>query len=334
MNDSRIALLTATPDLVAGGLLPELAGRLEANGFHVAAALPIFFSDAQSFMLYAGKPTHVRTERGSLHASWLSPRLFTGGVSVVLILRAETGMGVTIDAQERLCALKGGSRWGEARADQLRGLAPSCDRSLSLVHSPDDFCGVLHELRLLFGGDLANWVQSAEALEWPLVPRPWVALLAPAEPAASFSTRSLHAWPWVIQRAMAIVAADPLSGVGVSVAAEAFELTDVISERIASAPSLHDAEQAVWGSLTELLGVLVEFHRHGMAHLNGAQDPISFARAAARATLTRALMAVCEMRPIDPRASLLLSEAFSRIGSPLSHWEAQRLHLGAAYHAD
>jgi len=333
MNDSRIALLTATPDLVAGGLLPELASRLAANGFQVAAALPFVFSDAQSFMLYAGKVTHIRSEQGKLHASWLSPRLFSGGVSVVLILRVDTE-AEGLHAQQRLCLLKGGSRWGEAGADQLRGISPGCDRSLSFVHSPDDFCGVLHELQLLFGRDLADWAQSAEALGRTAVPSTWLPLLAPAAPTTILSTRSLLAWPWAVQRALAIIAADPLSAVDIAKVIDAFNKTENIGEEISSATALQDATRIVWSKLAELRSGLAEIHQQVMIHLNGADDPISFSRAAARATLSRALVAICEMRPIDPRASLLLFDAFTRIGSPLSHWEAQRLHLGAAYHGD
>ena len=329
MADLRLGLLTATPDLVAAGLLPSLVERLAANGLRPVAAMPRVYTSAETFMLYDGKPTHPRSDRSRLHSNWLAPRLFTGGVSLVLLLRSDAPRG---DAQMALCAIKGGSGYRQALEMQLRAISASCDRCLSLVHCPDDAVGVAHELRLLFGDSLADWTTSSAALNRPTLPIEWLPNLVPSQAEEIARTGVLEAWPELLRRGVCLLAADPLSGVDTELAASlgvGFDSSRAMATRAegeAVAPTL-------WRSLALLKPLLEQLHQQCVRALNVPVDPRGFARAAARATLSRILLAACSDRPVDPTLSASLVSALASVGSPPSYWEEQRLHVAAAYHA-
>ena len=74
MSDARLGLLTATPDLVAAGLLPALVERLAIEGLRPLAALPHVYSPAETFMLYDGKSTHPRSDRARIQRARVRPR--------------------------------------------------------------------------------------------------------------------------------------------------------------------------------------------------------------------------------------------------------------------
>jgi hypothetical protein len=118
MSDARLGLLTATPDLVAAGLLAALVERLAIEGLRPLAALPHVYSPAETFMLYGGKSTHPRSDCARIHSNWLAPRLFTGGVSLVMVLRADTSY--KDGTQATLCAIKGGSRRNPPNLSEAR----------------------------------------------------------------------------------------------------------------------------------------------------------------------------------------------------------------------
>lgn len=330
MPDTRLGLLTATPDLVAAGLLSALVERLAIDGLRPLAALPHVYSPAETFMLYDGKPTHPRSDRARIHSNWLTPRQFTGGVSLVMVLRADTAD--KDGTQARLCAIKGGSRRGQATAAQLRGLSPSCDRSLSLVHCPDDDTGVTHELRLLFGSALARWIDGPGALDRPLLPLEWLPALVPAAAAESAAGSVLAAWPTMLRRATCVLAADPLGGVDLPLATTMAAALQDLGKALDDIGTDGGPED-LWRGLAALRPLAAGLHRQSAAAMAEAGDGTGYARAAARATLSRAVLAACEADAVNPVLSGLLARAFSAAGAPLSHWEEQRLHVTAAYHA-
>lgn len=331
MPDGRLGLLTATPDLVAAGLMPALVERLAIDGLRPLAALPHVYSPAETFMMYNGKPTHPRSDRARIHSNWLAPRLFTGGVSLVIVLRADTAH--KDGTQARLCAIKGSSRRGQASAAQLRSLSPSCDRSLSLVHCPDDDTSVMHELRLLFGSALARWINGPCALDRPLLPPEWLPALVPAAAAESAAGSMLAAWPVLLRRATCVLAADPLGGVDLALATDMAAALQDLGKAL-DAMGTAGGPEDLWCGLAALRPFATVLHRQSAdAMAEAGADGTGYARAAARATLSRVVLAACEADAVDPVLSGLLARAFSAAGTPLSHWEEQRLHVIAAYHA-
>jgi hypothetical protein len=197
----RYGVLTLTPDFVSQGLLRRLEPWLDGWKSVVAAAVPRVFTPADVAALYAGRVSH---DSGASRArtAWLAPQLFAQGPSVVLVLRSEHA---DPPLQVRIRETKGRSAFGERSEGQLRGMAKFVDRYLSLVHAPDDYESVFHELELVFG---AAGASRALHVERPAIHAAALkALLSTESPSADAHPGEL-ALHWII-RGLARLAADP-----------------------------------------------------------------------------------------------------------------------------
>lgn len=329
MPNPRLGLITATPDLVSQGLVLALLDRLADHGLRPLSAIPHIFTAAETFMLYSGKSTHPRSERTQLHSGWLAPRLFMGGISLIILLRSDTE--VTGGVQSYLCDIKGASRAGAATRNQLRGLSPSCDRNLSLVHCPDDEAGVVHELRLIFGKSFARWVDSLDPCDQNILSENWVTKLVPPSSSESGSAHPAASWTTALLRAVCLLVCDPACGVDTQLASSLIDALERLRVRVESAEGA-SASRILWTGLAALEEPATRLHATTVAALQSRSDVTGFARATARATLSRVIEASCAGECVDPVLSSLLVNALSALGSPPGYLEEQRLHVTTAYY--
>lgn len=317
------AVLTATPDLIAARLVRALVRRLKANGIVPVALIPHVFSEAESFMLYGGRVTH-QTGESRLHSKWLSPRMFTAGTSLVALLRQEGG-GEPL--QRRLMSLKGRGRLGEYREDQLRGLSRSVDRSFSLVHSPDDLEGLMHETDLLLGRHVLR-----SAIE------PGLAALDEDEAAALVGEDKLdeaHLFDilfQVIGRAAALCICDPGSE-SAGPARKLLRESEAERGRLAGEPLSPALADEAWRAVADRAEGLRALFRSERDRLDWDLPWLDLRRRLARVRLLRLLVDASERAHFDPRVSEALVAALREAQLPLSRWEAHRLHVVAAFHA-
>lgn len=324
MSKGRLAILTATPDLIAQRLVVPLMQRLSQNGIEAVAALPRVFSEPEAFMLYRGSPTHPRDEMSRLHSNWLMPRLFTGGQSLTLFLRGDSGGQ---DLQEFVREMKGRSQLLAPRAEQLRGLSSLCDRNLSLVHSPDDDQGMEYEASLLFGPTFTEELRSSDKPSLPI----W--LFETIYPAIEYAPGQspLETLPRVLQRAYCLMAADPQSAVSVpDISLIVAGLTSVCEE--IRACYADDVVLGMWNGLASLVPQSRSIYTSIASCDFTKRDVKSFSRATARLQLSRVLCDCLVAQHFDPLTSTLLVRAMADTGSPVEFWEAQQLHVVASYH--
>ena len=317
------AILTATPDLIAGGLVRALLRRLKSNGIVPVALIPHVFSEAESFMLYGGRVTH-QTGESRLHSKWLSPRMFTAGTSLVALLRQDGG---DEPLQRRLMSLKGRGRLGEYREDQLRGLSRSVDRSLSLVHSPDDLEGLLHETDLLLGREVLHC-----ALE------PGLAALGEEAAAALVGEDEggeRHLFDilfQVIGRAASLCVCDPSSG-SAAPARELLRESEAERRRLAAEPLTPGLADEAWRAVADRSEGLRALFRSERDRLDWELPWLDLRRRLARVRLLRLLVEGSERSRFDPRLSEAVVEALRDAQLPLGRWETHRLHVVAAFHS-
>ncbi len=318
----RYAVLTATPDLIAAGLVRALVERLKRRAIVPVAMIPHLFSDAESFMLYGGRVTH-QTGESRQHSKWLSPRMFEGGASLILLLRQAAG-GAPL--QQRLMALKGRSRPGESRPDQLRGLSATVDRSFSLVHSPDDADGMLHEVDLLLGRATLDAATAPDAA--PLSADHAAALFGKAaEPPANICD-ILFA---IVSRAAALSAGDPSSGAATA-AKSLFRRSEVARRQLAKGAAGAKLDAAAWRRMAVLSGELSEVFEQERARLDWDAPWTEVRRRLARTHLLRLLIEATDRARFDPRLSRALVDALRAAQVPLGYWEEHQLHVAAAFH--
>jgi Nucleoside diphosphate kinase len=324
MSSTQIGVLTATPDLLAQHLVLPLVARLRALHLTVAAAVPHVFTTAEAFMLYRGASTHPRTDTSRLYSQWLSPRMFTGGGSLVLLLRWNAD---DRPVQQVIRELKGKSDWKHPLPEQLRAISPLCDRSMSLIHSPDDEEGMAHELSLLFGPSMVASVASLAAAPVELHDRVLDAAFAPPNP----DEGPLAALPRLLQRVAALFAADPQSGVGVEDVSTFLSAADGMRATLrASPPDL--AEAVLWNGMTALAGAAAAISVRVHASPLLEHDVRGYRRACIRRVLARMVEQCCRDPHADPLLGELLAQALSDLGAPMGYWEQQQLYVTLAYH--
>lgn len=315
MKDLNIAILTATPDLISQNLLFQLIQQLKSYSIYPIAIIPKVFSSAESFMLYNGIQTHPRTNENRLHSNWLSPRLFTGGMSVVLVLITDDKE----DLQEKLRFLKGGSRLNEKNADKLRGISTLCDRSHSLIHSPDDKAGFNHEIKLLFGNDFLTHLYDKRISD---------------DLIKIFSSKhinnTLELLPLLIQKAYCLFLMDPEFKINEENLLLTIQKISELRQHL-SKPYTSNTLDHFWNSLSSLSNNMIEVYNQLMQNPM-PKDLKPFNRYLAKLQLARVIIEACNRSIFDPITSGSLIKCFNDIDHPLNHWEQQQLHIIAAYH--
>jgi hypothetical protein len=324
MSSTRIGILTATPDLVAQQLALPLIARLRAAGLTVAAVLPHVFTTAESFMLYRGQSTHPRSDASRLYSQWLSPRMFTGGGSLVLLL------GWNADdrpVQQVIRELKGKSDWKHARPEQLRSISPLCDRSMSLIHSPDDEEGMHHELALLFGPSLVAALTDLAAAS-PEAPD---AVLEAAFAPLAAGDGPLAILPRLVQRIGGLLAVDPQSGVGAADVGALLSAAEGLRAGLGGSPP-DVARALLWDGMSAMADAAAAMSARVHASPMPDDDVRGYRRACIRRLLARVAEQCCRNPLADPLLGELLARTLEDLGVPMAYWEQQQLYVTLAYH--
>jgi hypothetical protein len=321
-REARYAVLTATPDLVQQHLLPRLLQMLLDHQIDVVAAIPRVFTAADAVMLYDGHITH-KSEEPRTHSGWLAPRLFAAGPSLMLVLRSRTA-GEALVA--RVAALKGRSRIGQYRSDQMRGLSRITDRSLSLVHSPDDFAGVLHELGLFAGtrGIAAVFEEQRGALAKAVLEAILPSTTLASEP------NPFDILPRVMAQAAAMCACAALNSPH-----EALSLLHELQacrRELGRFPIDSALELALWRLLAPLQGHVDALFKAERDKLDWNWPAQDLRHALKRLELLSVLRRSCSPRDFDLQESNALADALRACHLPPAPWDEHRLDLIAAYH--
>jgi hypothetical protein len=330
-NISRYAALMLTPDFAPQGLMRPLFEWFERWGCLPVAAVPHCFNPAEITLLYAGRVTH-RSRKGRMHSSWLSPRLYGLGASVLLILRGTDGAE---PLQERIRRDKGISRYGEHTSEHLRGISRIADRCISLVHSPDDYEGFLHLTELVIG------MEAAAAALRPgreTISEEHLSALAPKVDLAA-EPHPFDLLLRLMQQGVALVIADPMAHGPTLLPRELFRavgeergrLNDLASDRRLDADPWR-LETQTWRSLSRLAPQLAALtaQQSDARDASGSWDGLKVAHA--RLELCRVMQEMCARESFDPRLSHDIVEIFRRNHLALDAWDEQRLHVLAAFH--
>lgn len=147
LNDGATALVAVLPDMVQHGVWDALGRRLATAAVEIVATTVTRVSPDDVIRLYAGN----RKDSSSLRrpeSTNLSIELFSLDATVPVVLRTRLP---GVDLVDIIARWKGQSAYGRRRPGDLRSVAPSADRCLSLLHAPDDRMGLRHDGRVLFG---------------------------------------------------------------------------------------------------------------------------------------------------------------------------------------
>lgn len=321
---SQLSVLTATPDLLDQRLVPALLARLSQQRVSVVGAMPHVFSAPAAAELYAGRVTHQRTEP-RLHAGWLNPRLFTAGPSLILFLRSDGASPPLVDLVREM---KGSSRLGEHRPEHLRSLSPLTDRGFSLVHTPDDVEGVLHEIRLLLG---ERAVAELLAEGRPAVRPDEVISILPGVPLTA-EAHPFDILPRVVAQVAATCACAPMNSGIAEPAGRLFDEVRRCRDRLNRQVVDKTLEEELWRAMAAMEEPLRQLVTAQRAHVDWALPPMDLRRALRAAALLTAVASAC----LEERFTVLeceaMIEALHACHLNPSYWDEHRLRLIAAYH--
>ena len=146
-DDGGTALVAVLPDMVQHGVWDALGRRLAAAAVEIVATTVIRVSPDDVIRLYARNHRDGATRRPP-ESTHLSMELFSLDATVPVLLRTRLP---GVDLVDVIARWKGESAHGRRRPGDLRSVAPSADRCLSLLHAPDDRPGLHHDGRVLFG---------------------------------------------------------------------------------------------------------------------------------------------------------------------------------------
>ncbi|MCA5974447.1 MULTISPECIES: hypothetical protein [Pseudomonas] len=325
MPNTELGLITVTPDAMAQGLLKPLLDALNNADIYIVAAIPHRFSMPEVLLLYQDRITHDRKESRTL-SNWLSPRSFTAGGSVVLAVRSRKAHPQGL--QPFIAALKGSSRMAEPKVGKLRAITAWCERSLSLVHSPDDEEGVDHELTLLFGPELLIRINQLEGLALERDVLRLLALHAREDVASSI----FSGMPNILARGCACLYGSPIF----TKKDQLLNLIDRLRRlsKNVSRQAAHEQVSFFWSALESFKKDFVALHE---CCKQGLMDNVSIKQSLYRYRLvcmTNTMIAACDPVMFKVDVSEELCNTFSSAGIVLDHWEEQSLHIVAAYHTD
>ncbi|WP_339431387.1 MULTISPECIES: hypothetical protein [unclassified Pseudomonas] len=321
--DKELGLITVTPDAINQDLLKPILEALKDADIYVVAAMSHRFSMPQVLLLYQDRITHDRGESRTL-SNWLSPRSFTAGGSVVLAVRSRQARPQGL--QPYIASLKGSSRMAEPKAGKLRALTAWCERSLSVVHSPDDNEGVEHELQLVFGSE---FIVRIKHLADAALDNDALCLLgqhAREERASSV----FSGLPSILARGVACLYGSP-------VFANKHQLLKLIDglrqlSKDVSRQAAQDQAGFLWSALAPFKKNFIALHENSK---DGVMDNASLKQSLYRYRLvcmTHTMIAACDPALFKVDVSQELCHAFGTAGLVLDHWEEQALHVLAAYH--
>ena len=321
---THFAVLTATPDLLAQGLIATLIEKLAQNGVRVIGAMPYRFSAAAAAELYAGRITHNRSE-SRLHSGWLNPQMFTAGPSLILFLTSSERNKPLVDF---IRDLKGGSRLGEHRAEHLRNLSPLTDRGFSLVHSPDDFDGVLHELRLVLG---KRAIAQLLAPGRPPLREEEIVSILPLVPLTA-EPHLFDILPRIVGQVAAMCACAAMNDGIAAPAARLLNQTracrrDLAAERID--PTL---ERQLWMRMAMLQVAVGELVLAQRSQIDWTLELVDLRRALRTSELLASVATCCLEGHFNVIECEALIEVLSACHLVPSVWDRHRLRLIAAYH--
>ncbi|CAH0305764.1 hypothetical protein [Pseudomonas brassicacearum] len=323
--ETELGLITVTPDAMAQDLLKPILEALHNADIYVVAAMPHRFSIPEVLLLYQGRITHDRGESRTL-SNWLSPRSFTAGGSVVLAVRSRQALPQGL--QPYIASLKGSSRMAEPKVGKLRALTTWCERSLSVVHSPDDDDGVEHELQLLFGPEFAVRInQLADAaLESEVL------YLVGQHARVDGASSVFSGLPNILARGVACLYGSPVF----TAKDRLLELIEGLRRlsRDVSRQAAHAQVPFLWSGLASFKKDFIALHE---CCKEGVMDNASLKQSLYRYRLmcmTNTMVAACDPALLKVDVSEELCRAFSAAGLVLDHWEEQALHVVAAYHTD
>src|SRR5262249_26497149 len=318
------SVLPATPDLLAQGLIPAMITKLTQSGVRVVGAMPYAFSAAAVAELYAGRITHNRSE-SRLHAGWLNPQMFTAGPSLILFLASSGERGPLVDF---IRDVKGGSRLGERGAEHWRSLSPLTDRAFSLLHSPDDFGGVMHELRLMLGERaIAHLLAPGRPTlrdEDVVSVLPFVPLTAEPNP--------FDILPRVVGQVAAMCACAAMNDGIAAPAALLLDETRACRRDLAARKIDATLERQLWismASLQDSVGELVSAQRR---QVDWTLQLVDLRRTLRIAELLASVATCCLEEQFTVTECEALIEALSACHLVPSAWDKYRLRLIAAYH--
>lgn len=321
---SDISVLTATPDLIAQGLVPELIGRLAANRVRVIGAMPYAFSAPAAADLYRGRITHNRNE-SRVHSGWLNPQMFTAGSSLILYLGSDDPNLVLVDF---IREIKGGSRMGERDAHQLRSLSPITDRGFSLVHSPDDLDGVSHELGLVLGD--RGIAELLDPVRLPPRAKEVVAILSFVP--LSAETHPFAILPRVIAQVAAMCACAPMNRGVAGPASRLFERAQACQREIEADKIDHLSDRKLWSSMARLESSVSDLIQAQRNQIDWTLQALDLRRSFKTADVLLGVASAC----LEDRFSVMeceaLIDALSACHLSPSVWDKHRLRLIAAYH--
>lgn len=321
---SDISVLTATPDLIAQGLVMALIDRLAAHRVRVIGAMAYAFSAPVASELYGGRITNNRDE-SRVHSGWLNPQLFTAGSSLILYLRSDDPNLVLVDF---IREIKGGSRMGERDANHLRSLSPITDRGFSLVHSPDNLDGVSHELELALGdcgiAALLDPHRPASHAEEVATILPFIHLTADVHPFAIL--------PRVIAQVAAMCACAPMNRGIAGPASRLFERAQACQREIEADKIDRLSDRKLWNSMARLESCVSDLIAAQRNQVDWTLQPLDLRRAFKTAEVLLGVANACLEDRFTVTECEALIDALSACHLSPSIWDKHRLRLIAAYH--
>lgn len=161
-HSKSLGMLVLTPDAAELGLTrPILCRAVQQTGSSVMGALLHRYTAYDTLITYRNRTSTPRTSKRD--ASLLIRELFNQGPCLVAIFKRQSGDDASSDLQRDLARVKGPSPFGKASQEQIRSVSKICDRTLSLVHSPDDAEGFLFELGSLTHCDPRSFLKAANS---------------------------------------------------------------------------------------------------------------------------------------------------------------------------
>ena len=324
VSTNGFSVLTATPDLLAQGLVPALLNKLAARGVRVVGAMPYAFSPPAATELYAGRITHQRHESRK-HSGWLNPRMFAAGPSLILFLRSD-GPGTLL--VNRIREMKGSSRLGEHTPDQLRSLSPLTDRGFSLVHSPDDIEGVMHELGIVLG---ARAMAEVLVPERPSVRSEEIVSILPFVP-LSAERHPFDILPRVIAQVASLCACAPFNAAIAGPASRLFDGAQRCRHQLARHPVDQTLEHKLWTELSSLQDGVDQLIVAQRTQLDWTLPALVLRVVLEIALLLTTVTSACVEEMFTAMECEALIKALHACHVSLSDWDEHRLRLIAAYH--
>jgi hypothetical protein len=197
-----------------------------------------------------------------------------------------------------------------------------------MVHSPDDDEGVEHELKLLFGPELAASINQLEGVALEREALCLVGQHAREDDASSV----FSGLPNILAKGGACLYASP-------VFTEKNLLLDLIDRlrrlsRDVSRQAAHAQVSFLWSGLDSFKKDFIAVHeicKKGLMHNISVKQSLYRCRLVC---MTNTMIAACDPAMFKVDVSEELCGAFSAAGLVLDHWEQQALHVLAAYHTD